>query len=188
MEVNLKACKKSNGSEGNHFSLLVCHLNIWTFVEFIEMECIRSDMRLICHTLDYCARCIQNELFLWAYHHFLLICESRDVGLLQCYMKCNLFKTKLQKLNQTHFMYVSLKLIASWIFRFICSSYAWLCVYLCFVEWVGWSIMLFFVSFTNFSFLYFSTSSNQSTCMLETFSVWFSFGVLFVGLDRVHVS
>lgn len=100
MEVNLKACKKSNGSEGNHFSLLVCHLNIWTFVEFIEMECIRSDMRLICHTLDDCARCIQNELFLWAYHHFLLICESRDVGLLH---EMQLVQNKIAKTQPNAF-------------------------------------------------------------------------------------
>lgn len=165
-----------------------CWFVIWTF-EHLSNLLKWSVYGLICVSFAILSTTVR-DVYKTSYFYGLIItfCSYSRVVTLACYMKCNLFKTKLQKLNQTHFMYVSLKLIASWIFRFICSSYAWLCVYLCFVEWVGWSIMLFFVSFTNFSFLYFSTSSNQSTCMLETFSVWFSFGVLFVGLDRVHVS
>lgn len=183
MEVNLKACKKSNGSEGNHFSLLVCHLNIcriyWNGVYTVWYASHLPYSRRLC------AMYTKRVIFMGLSPLFAHMRESwrRPVT-----WNATCSKQNCENSNQTHFMYVSLKLIASWIFRFICSSYAWLCVYLCFVEWVGWSIMLFFVSFMSFSFLYFSTSSNQSTCMLETFSVWFSFGVLFVGLDRVHVS
>lgn len=56
------------------------------------------------------------------------------------------------------------------------------------MEWVGWSIAFLLLYNDIFFFsIFFSANSNQSTCMLETYSDRFSFSASFVGFLSVHV-
>lgn len=129
---------------------------------------MRTDMRLICHTLDDCARCIQNELFLWAYHHFLLICENRDVGLLH---EMQLVQNKIAKTqpNAFHVCFTRTHRYLDIPFHMFVVCMTMRLFVFCGMGWVVDNFV--FCLFYEFSFLYFPTSSNQSTCMLKTFSV-----------------